>query len=656
MPEIAQQAPDGQAAHNTLSEAARLLGEGRFDAAAPLLDGLLAAHPDEAQALHMRGIVALQAGDNALARALLERAAKHRRDDPQLLNNLANAERATGDVAAAEATLTTLIAIAPGYAGAHYNLADIRRERGETDAAIAGFREAIAHDAGLIQAHVELARTLLDAGDTAAAVEAAQHATAAAPDLALAQGILGAALLEAGEAAQAVRPCRRAVALDTKTPWYRLTLGVALSRTGDLAGAEAMYEGVLTAEPENALASANLGHVLNQRNAAEEALAHCRHATTLAPELALGWTNLSATLMTLGDATEALAAADRALALEPEDPDALNNQALALDTMGRGAEARAAFSRAIALEPDHAEAHFGRALSLLADGDYAAGFAEYEWRLQLDSKAVSRVPLPRWDGTPLGDKRILVHAEQGFGDTLQFVRFLPEVAARGGSIVLACQAPLVSLLETMDCVGQAAPMEEPPPACDVQVPLASLPHLLGTTLETLPAATPYIPAPDPWELAPPVGTRLKVGLVWSGGTDNRINRRRSLPLNALAPVLRAGGITCYSLQVGPEAEEAATNIDIEDLAPRLGTFADTAAAIGGLDLVISIDTAVAHLAGALGVPLWVMLSHGGDWRYGRNGPACPWYPHMRLYRQPVPGDWGSVVETILDDLDHATTR
>lgn len=303
---------------------------------------------------------------------------------------------------------------------------------------------------------------------------------------------------------------------------------------------------------------------------------------------------------------------------------------------------------ALALDPDLHEARFNRALASLKRGDYRNGLADYEARRHFKTFPESRSQAPEWRGEMLPGKTLLLRAEQGFGDTLQFARFAPVIAANGGQVILAVQPSLLRLLQGMPGVTAVISAVDQPPAHDLVAPLLSIPYRLGIELATLPNATPYIVPPKAMMLG---GAKrdFKIGIAWAGSAANRINHRRSCPLEALAPIAALTGVELYGLQVGPEAAQLADipfGARVTDLSARLTDFHDTAAAIMALDLVLTIDTSVAHLAGALGRPVWVMLSKGGDWRYLEGRADSPWYPTMRLFRQPEAGDWASVVEAV----------
>jgi hypothetical protein len=338
------------------------------------------------------------------------------------------------------------------------------------------------------------------------------------------------------------------------------------------------------------------------------------------------------------------------------DAESLCRQAVRLREQGDTHGAFVALQHAIALEPDFAEARFYLGCLHLLEGNYRPGFAEFEWRWRWSGFATPHLEVaqPAWDGADLRGRTILLHGEQGLGDSLQFCRYAPLLAERAGRVLLQVPAALVAVLRTLDGVETVvAPGEQLPPF-DVHAPLMSLPHLVGTTVETIPARVPYLHA-DPSAMArwrerlrgPSDG--MRVGLVWSGNPAHPRQHVRSLPLACLEPLATVPGVTFYSLQKGPAAEEGhASNLGLPltDLGPLLEDFAETAAALSQLDLLITVDTSVAHMAGALGRPVWLLLAAVADWRWLLDRADSPWYPTLRLFRQHRLGDWQSVVEAV----------
>jgi tetratricopeptide (TPR) repeat protein len=472
-----------------------------------------------------------------------------------------------------------------------------------------------------------LALGCYQAGDYQSAEPLCRQFLQTTPGHAQAWCLLGAICQRQGRPAEAADHYREAVRRQPAYAAAHSNLGVALRELGDLDGAIAAYEQALRLNPGAADTLNNIGNSLSQKGEYEAAAVYLRHALRLKPEYAEAYSNLGNVLR----------------------------------DSGRHAEALVCFEYALRLNPNHIEAHFNRALEWLRRGNFEAGWPEWEWRWRLKQFHPGAHTRPRWDGTPLKGRTILVHAEQGLGDTLQFLRFLPLVQQRGGRVLLACVASLHALLARSPGIDAMASLDGPLPDCDVQVALLSLPGLLGITLATLPAEVPYV-FPDPalverWgdELADTDG--FKIGLAWQGNPAQRVDRWRSFPLRVTSPLARLPGLRLFSLQKGPGTEQLGDVPDygIIDLGSRLdegaGAFMDTAAVMQHLDLVLTCDTAVAHLAGALGVPVWVPLAYAADWRYLLDRDDSPWYPTMRLFRQSRLGDWAEVFERIASELD-----
>jgi len=343
---------------------------------------------------------------------------------------------------------------------------------------------------------------------------------------------------------------------------------------------------------------------------------------------------------------------------------ALVNRGNALQALKRHAEALQSYAQALALEPDDAQAHWNEALTRLALGDYRRGWAKYEWRwrnpaLGMDARLSDR---PQWSGTAdLAGKTVLVHAEQGFGDALQFIRYAPRVAALGARVLVACAPQLRALFEGVEGVAQAlVPDAGAIPDFDFHIPLMSLPLAFGTTLDTIPDGTAYLPADTTavraWQsrMAPHQGRRI--GLAWSGNPKFGRARIKACPVGLMARLAAVAGCVFVSLQTGEAAAETAalrhSGSTVLDYTAELGDFKATAALVAALDLVISVDTAVAHLAGALGKPVWILLPYAADWRWLVDREDSPWYPSARLLRQPRRGDWDAVIARATAELSN----
>ncbi|MBM3484111.1 MAG: tetratricopeptide repeat protein [Alphaproteobacteria bacterium] len=435
--------------------------------------------------------------------------------------------------------------------------------------------------------------------------------------------------------------------------------GIKAHQAGKADEALAAFREVLRHDPDHLGALNNLGVILKTLDRFAPAIAHYRRALAIKPDDAGLLANLGNALRGLGRLDEAEAALRSALELKPDSVDALNNLALVHKAAGRWPEAIEGLSAVLRLRPESAESHFDRALTYLQSGDLARGFAEYEWRWRVkESGAPRSFAKPRWAGEPLAGQTILLYAEQGFGDTIQFARYVPLVVARGGKVILECQPPLAPLLASLEGNPTVVARGAPLPAFDVEAPLLSLPYILGTTLESIPAATRYLAAPsgraDAYRARlGALSPSLKVGIAWAGKPSHRNDHNRSAGFAPFVELLGIPGTRWFSLQVGARADEFVSQgcaALVDDLTAEFADFSVSAAFIESLDLVITVDSAPAHLAGALGVPVWVALPFGGEWRYLHDRDDCPWYPSMRLFRQESFGDWSPVFRRLADTL------
>ena len=363
------------------------------------------------------------------------------------------------------------------------------------------------------------------------------------------------------------------------------------------------------------------------------------------------WFNRGVVLFRLGNLVEAERWFHAAAQIDTTSPLPLINLGLIYRIWGFVKEAVACLDYAVKLAPENPEAHWNLANALLVSGDFARGFAEYEWRFKRAGRGEPPRALPRWTGEALNGATIVLGLEQGAGDAIHFVRFAAEVAARGGRVVIECQPSLRKLLSTAPDVSATVDPGTPVPGAVCYAPLMSVPHLLGTTLETIPKNIPYLSADtSPIDLAE---KGLRVGLVWRGNPQHEQDQWRSVSLELLQPLLNVPGVSFFSLQVGEGQNEIAQgpwNGRIVDAAPRLRDFSATASIVAALDLVISVDTAVAHLAGALGKPVWVLIPQGNDWRWLHGHDDSPWYPTLRLFRQRRQRNWKPAINAIVEEL------
>ena len=474
------------------------------------------------------------------------------------------------------------------------------------------------------------------------------------PDNGRALFLLGDCALATARPAEAAGLLARALAL---RPAHRDSrLGLARALLASDRPAEAL-ETLAPLEQDTCLAPAQSlrGTALNALGRPEEAIRAFTHALAVAPDDAEAHLNCGNAYAELDEMALAEQHIRRAIACKPDLVQAHASLADLLTGAGRLAEAILACEAAITLEPSFALAHWNQGVALLLGGNFEAGWRKYEWRKQNFPASFPTLAGPQWDGGPLNGRSILVIAEQGLGDTIQFARYLPLLVRRGARVVVQCASSLVPLLGTLPGV------EACPPGTHVRydcwVDQMSLPLLFGTTPATVPYPAGYL-VPDPqraatWEHLLPDG--LRVGLVWAGNPHHSNDRRRSMPVAALAPVVAAGRSTLVSLQVGSRARDMAKMFGVIDYSGRLADWSDTAAAVSVLDLVITVDTAVAHLAGALGIPAWVMLPHAPDWRWMLARGDSPWYTGMRLFRQESPGDWAGVTTRVAAELAKIAT-
>jgi Tfp pilus assembly protein PilF len=402
-----------------------------------------------------------------------------------------------------------------------------------------------------------------------------------------------------------------------------------------------------------------LGNVLSQQGDYGGALACFRSAVSLAPNFARAHAALGDALFQQGEIEAACAAYRRALALRPNMASVHANLGLASMDLGRLDTAVEHCRRAIALNPDLSDGHNNLGLALLLQGQFAEGWVHHEWRWRVKDLriGVRRFERQPWDGAPLNGAHILLHAEQGVGDTVQFVRYVPLVVERGGRVLLEVQPELKRFIGSMSGVEQIISRGEPLPSFTAHCPFMSLPLAFGTEPATIPSQVPYL-RPDAaqvekWNARFKRLPGLRVGLVWGGRPEHRRDRARSIPLAAFAPLFRVDKTVYFSLQKGSAAAQIATpppGLPLHDVAPKLDDIADTAAAIAALDLVISVDTSVAHVAGAIGKPVWILLPHVPDWRWLLGREDSPWYPSARLFRQPTLGAWAPVIERMAAEL------
>ncbi len=532
-----------------------------------------------------------------------------------------------GSFARAEQVSRQIVQADPRSVDAWFLLGAACQAQGKLDDAIAGYRRAALLRPDFAEIHYRLGNALYARGLLGEALTSYQQALLLRPQHAETHNNLGVVLADQGRPAEAV-------------PYYQQAL--ALKSTY----AEAHY---------------NLGNAFKALQRLDEAVASYQHAIRHNPQFAPAYLNLGVALTAQGKPAEAVAAYRQAIQREPDMVQAHNNMGLALAHQNQLDEALACYARALQIQPDFADAHYNRALALLVRGDFAQGWPEYEWRWRLAEIPSRPFTQPRWDGSPLAGRTILLHAEQGAGDTIQFIRYAPLVQQRGGRVLLECPAALIPLLSTCRGIDQLIGRGTPLPAFDVHAPLLSLPGIFRTSLATIPADIPYL-ATDPqqverWRHQLEGIREFKIGISWQGSPGYRWDRQRSFALAHLEPVARLIGVRLFSLQKGLGTEQLRDLpgwFPVTDLGGTLdentGAFVETAAVLKNLDLVITCDTALGHLAGALGVPVWIVLPFAPEWRWLLDRDDSPWYPTVRLFRQERLGDWDGVFARVAAEL------
>ena len=426
-----------------------------------------------------------------------------------------------------------------------------------------------------------------------------------------------------------------------------------LLRARDLDGARREADAALALPISDFVARNALGSVLYEVDNLDAARAQFQNALAENPRYADALNNLANVLARQGKPRAALEFYERALAESPHNADYLANLGGVRQALGDVSGALKNFEAALTADPTHADARWNRALAQLLTGDLAAGFADYEARWSLPEFVRRDLAGPLWRGEDVRGKIILVHSEQGYGDTIQMVRFAKILMARGARVLVETHAALAPIVRIVDGVAEVIVHGAGVPAFDLHVPMMSLPGLCGLArVADIPSAARYMSAPNGPSVALPPrrGQERRVGLVWSGRPTHKNDRNRSLGAGLLSPFAALPCVRLFSLQIGAAGDDLACLPGIVDLAPHLSDFGVTARILDDLDLIVTVDTAIAHLAGALGKPCWVMLPFAPDWRWLLGRDTSPWYPSLRLYRQPKLDDWASVIERIATDL------
>jgi len=646
-----------------VSEAVKLHQAGRLLEAEALYNQVLAAQADHFDCLHLLGVIAHQRGHFAAAVARIDLALKQNPNHAAALNNRGTALAAQNRLVEALESFSRAAAVQPDFAEAHSNRSNVLRQLGHFDEALASCDRALKLRPDYAEAHSQRGLVLCHLKRFAEALASCEHAIALRPNFAEAHCNRGLVLKELERFEEALASYDLAISLRGDLVEAHANRGNVLRELDRFDEALDSIDRAIALRPDFAEAHCNRGNVLSSLERFAEALSSHDRAIALRPGFAQAHSNRGNTLRDLGRLEEAVASYERAIELQPDLAQAFFNRGIALEELDRIEEAVQSYSRAAEIRPDYAEAHFNESLGRLVLGEFERGWEKFEWRWAIEPLCHHKrsFPRPLWRGAEeIAGKTILLHAEQGFGDTIQFARYVPILVARGARIVFEVQPALRSLMMCLPGAAQVVAAGDPLPDFDLHSPLLSLPLALRTRLETVPGAIPYLSAPAEkvvaWRDRLGEGAKPKVGLVWAGNPRkdfpnlNRVDRQRSIAFDTLAPLLQEPACIFYSLQKGDDAvtqlRDSPWRDRVIDFTDDLHDFSDTAALIENLDLVISVDTSVLHVAGALGKPVWLLNRRNTCWRWLRAGEDSPWYPTLRQFRQDAARDWVPVIARV----------
>jgi len=642
-----------------LQQAQAYAAAGHFTQAAMLCERLLQQEPNHAVVLHLCGTSYLHSNEVKQAVTLLRKATRARADDPSIWFDLGLAQEAAELPTDAEASYTHVVLLKPDHVGAWSRLTTVYRRMSRWDDAAKACRRAIALAPDEPELDYALGNILLNQQQWPEAAAAFRQALAKKSRYAEAFNGLGQALKNARKYEEARAAFTQAISLRPRFLEALFNLGNTLQALEHWSEAALVYKDALAIAPCSIEVLGNLGNTLwSAREFAAAAAIH-RKVLALRQDYAPAHNSLGNALLGLKRFDEAKAEFEQALALSPNDPNTFCNLGNVFLAQNQLEEAIGYYHRALQHEPGFRQAVFNEGLVLLLKGDLRAGLPKYELRWVLKRQAMDEPP-PRenWQGDlPVDGKTLLVCCEQGLGDTLQFLRYVPLLKARGAKVILRVQETLRPLLLDMPDVTIVSAKDDELPPFDHYCLLLSLPLAFGTELTTIPANVPYVKAPAIktalWRYRLDRFTGLKIGIVCAGNPQHRNDYNRSCPLAAFKPLAAATGKSLFLLQKEIRPTDTAVLADSPEfinLSAGLKDFTDTAAIIANLDLVIAVDTSVVHLAGAMGKPVWVLLPFAPDWRWMMDRSDSPWYPSMRLFRQPSPDDWTSVMTQVTQAL------
>ena len=632
---------------------------GRFGVAEERVRRALLLEPQHADCLHLAGLLHVQADRTDLAIDFVLRAIRIRQDNPDYFSDLGRLLARQDRFAEALKSYEVALRLKPGNADVWVKIGDLSRQQKNFQEALLAYDHALSLDPRYLDAADKSGSLLMELQRPIEALAKFEQSDTIRPgrsETLLNKGLCFQALDRPEEA---VASYTMVLAADAKNYDARIKLGNLLLGMGQLEEAAKHFRKAIQIRSHDAYAFCNLGCALTRMKRFDEALAMLDRAIALAPDLADAINNRGSLLMATDRAEEALADFERAVAVKPDFANGHFNRGICLDDLLRPDEALKSYKASLALNPDDGDTHWSIALNRLRVGDFKTGWAEAEWRWKAPSLRTKRRNWnrPLWLGAePVAGKTLLLHNDQGLGDAIQFCRYIPLLAERGARVILEIDLPLKGLLSSIGGITQCVVEGEALPDHDFQCPLMSLPLAFKTEIDTIPSSVPYVAVDrhdGRWETFLGSTGLPRIGIVWSGSPTHLNDHNRSIPLKAMTPLLDVEA-QVVSLQKNARESDLATlreRSDILDAAPQLGSFAETAALIQHLDLVISVDTSVAHLAGALGLPVWILLPYVPDFRWLLDRDDSPWYPTARLFRQTATRDYADVLDRVRTDLN-----
>jgi len=638
---------------------------GRLPEAEGIYRQILAQEPQQPQALQLLGVLAHQVGRSDLALDYLHQSLAVLPNDADAHINITEVFRALGRLDEAVGAGRRATELVPASPAAWLNYGTALKDRKSNDEAAAALEKAIEleplysrafNNLGIVRQNQERFPEAFAAYHRAIELEPTSHD---------AWNNLGTAHLEQNRLAEAVDSFRHSLALEPNSIDSHTNLADALNKCEAYADAAAHARRAIELNPRAVEAYYNLANALQGLRQIDEAVAVLQQLQVLTPQTGDSHNQLGNALQLARRFEESEASYKEALRHTPDSARVHSNLGMLYYRMARLDDAEASFRRALEIDPEYTDAHFNQSLVTLHRGDFAAGWKQYEWRRKVPShlRFQRHNDKPMWDGSEAPEATILLHTEQGLGDALQVIRYAPLVRARVGRVIVECQPELLSLMRTAAGIDEVIARGAPVPDTTFQIPLLSLPFIFGTDLHNIPNHVPYLQTPaerlESWRerLAQPEGGPLRVGLVWAGNPGHSDDQARSCPPEALGALARCKntgrGVVFYSLQKGHGAASVKwlpPELEVIDLGPDILDFADSAAILGHLDLLITVDTATAHLAGALGREVWTLLSYRGEWRWLLDRTDSPWYPSMKIFRQSTPGDWNELLDRVATAL------